>query len=236
MGAFLTAWINNFISPINSLPSFGTEIFTSYEKYGLFFSPPSSHFLELLSLNTTTGPFRKLGRLYESCLRQQLNSSTIRLTIEKLGGYLPVNALGPSTVTPLLVNMMEMGSPLPLLDIYYDLSYGRKPQVLLIIDIPTDVHHILQVWSEKTGWYVWLETWPFFFFRILSDGLHRKLQHSKLMRTCRRCWMTSWSTSFLWDCPSSKESRSDSQFTVLFANWTKYVRIISTATSLTAMS
>lgn len=78
-------------------------------------------------------------------MRQQLNSSTIRLAIEKLGGYLPIHALGPSTVTPLLVNMMEMGSPLPLLDVYYDLSYGRKPQVLLIIDIPPDVHHILQV-------------------------------------------------------------------------------------------
>lgn len=98
-------------------------------------------------MNTTTGPFRKLGRLYESCLRQQLNSSTIRLTVEKLGGYLPINALGPSTVTPLLVKIMEMGAPLPLLDIYYDVSYGRKPQVLLIIDVPTDVHHILQVGS-----------------------------------------------------------------------------------------
>jgi hypothetical protein len=99
----------------------------------------------LLSLNTTAGSFRKLGRLYESCLRQQLNSSTIRLTIEKLGGYLPINALGPLTVTPLLVKMMELGAPLPLLDVYYDMSYGRKPQVLLIIDIPPDVHHILQV-------------------------------------------------------------------------------------------
>lgn len=135
--AFLTAWINNFISPINSLSS----------SISLYVSS-SSNFLELLSLNTTSGPFRKLGRLYESCLRQQLNSSTIRLTIERLGGYLPINALGPSTVTPLLVKMMEMGAPLPLLDVYYDLSYGRKPQVLLIIDIPTDVHHLLQVWNR----------------------------------------------------------------------------------------
>lgn len=109
-------------------------------------------FPELLSLNASAGPFRKLGRLYESCLRQQLNSSTIRLTIERLGGYLPINALGPMTVTPLLVDMMDKGAPLPLLDIYYDLSYGRKPQVLLIIDIPTDVHHILQV-SERVAFY-----------------------------------------------------------------------------------
>jgi len=67
------------------------------------------------------------------------------LAIEKLGGYLPVNALGPSNVTPLLVQMMEMGAQLQLFEIYYDLSYGRKPQVLLIIDVPSDVHAILQV-------------------------------------------------------------------------------------------
>lgn len=115
------------------------------KKKMLFNSSPSSYFAELLSLNTTAGSFQKLGHLYESCLRQQLNSTTIRFAIERLGGYLPINALGPSTVTPLLVEMMDMGAPLPLLDVYYDLSYGRKPQVLLIIDIPPDVHHILQV-------------------------------------------------------------------------------------------
>jgi hypothetical protein len=99
----------------------------------------------LLSQNTTSGAFRKLGRLYESCLRQQLNASTIRLTIEKLGGWMPINALGPSTVMPLILKMKQLGAPLPLLDIYYDLSYGKRPQVLLIIDIPPDVHYILQV-------------------------------------------------------------------------------------------
>lgn len=44
-----------------------------------------------------------------------------------------------------MVNMQELGAPMPLLDVYYDLSYGRRPQVLLIIDIPQDVSHILQV-------------------------------------------------------------------------------------------
>lgn len=102
-------------------------------------------FSELLSQNTTSGAFRKLGRLYESCLRQELNSSSIRLTMEKLGGYMPINALGPSNVMPLLLKMKQFGGPLLLLDIYYDLSYGRRPQVLLIIDIPPDVHYILQV-------------------------------------------------------------------------------------------
>lgn len=63
---------------------------------------------------------------------------------------MPINALGPSTVMPLLMKMIQFGAPLPLLDIYYDLSYGRRPQVLLIIDIPPDVHHILQVSSFRS--------------------------------------------------------------------------------------
>jgi hypothetical protein len=98
---------------------------------------------ELLTLNTTSGPFRKLGRLYESCLRQTVNSSTIRLLIERLGGYLPMSAVGPSSIAPLITKMNEVG-PLPLIDIYYDLSYGRKPRILLIIDGPIDTSRLLE--------------------------------------------------------------------------------------------
>lgn len=130
--------------------AFHQHIFRTKKKKKFFFFPFNNHLkinfpTELLSLNTTSGSFRKLGRLYESCLRQQINSSTIRLTMERLGGFLPIHAIGPLSVTPLLVKMMNLGAPLPLLDIYYDLSYGRKPQVLLIIDVPTNVHNILLV-------------------------------------------------------------------------------------------
>jgi hypothetical protein len=123
-------------------------------------------------MNTTNGSFRKLGRLYESCLRQQLNSSTIRLAIERLGGWMPINALGPSTVMTLLTKMKEMGSTLSLIDIYYDLSYGRKPQVLLIIDIPADAHNILQV-SSMCEWMIALNNRNICFiihYRIQFDG------------------------------------------------------------------
>lgn len=181
---------------------------------------PSSYFTtELLSLNTTTGPFRKLGRLYESCLRQQLNSSTIRLTIEKLGGYLPINALGPSSVTPILVSMMEMGAPLPLLDIYYDLSYGRKPQVLLIIDIPPDIHHILQVRKQDLYFHCH-DIEPFKLFRIPYDGSRRKLHHSKLTRAPHRCLMPSSNIFFRWDYRLSNVRRSDSPYTASSENST----------------
>lgn len=83
-------------------------------------------------------------------MRQTLNSTTIRLAIEKLGGYLPISALGPSTVSPLLVKFSEMGAPIPLLDVYYDLSWGKKPQALLIIDVPMHTSSLLEVSSRKT--------------------------------------------------------------------------------------
>jgi hypothetical protein len=87
-----------------------------------------------------------LGRLVDSCLRAELNSSTIRLIVEQLGGFLPVNAIGPSNpVSPLLTKMASYGAPLPIIDIYFDLSYGRRPKILLILDIPMDVNRILQV-------------------------------------------------------------------------------------------
>lgn len=94
--------------------------------------------------NTTSGLFRKVGRLYGSCLRQTTNSSTIFLLLQQLGGYLPIGALGPSTVAPLLSKINEYGST-PLVDIYYDLSYGRKPKILLIVGGPTTSSPILEV-------------------------------------------------------------------------------------------
>lgn len=109
---------------------------------------------ELLALNTTSGPFRKLGRLYESCLRQAMNSSTIRLLVEKLGGYLPLNSLGPKSIANLVTKINEIG-PNPLIDIYYDLSYGRKPRVLLIIDGPIDPSHLLEV-SDFVWQFFWI--------------------------------------------------------------------------------
>lgn len=73
-------------------------------------------------------------------------------------------------------------------------------------------------------------------FRIPCDGSHRKLRHSKLMRTLRACWTTSWNISSRWDCQSSFVNLSDSPSTVSFANSTKYVRIISIVISSTATS
>ncbi|XP_059610294.1 neprilysin-1 [Phlebotomus argentipes] len=97
----------------------------------------------LLVTNTSSGVFRKLGRLYESCLRQTLNSSSIRLLLESLGGYLPSGSLGPSSIAPLMSKIAAFG-PTPLIGVYFDLSYGRKPQIVLIIDGPTTSASVLE--------------------------------------------------------------------------------------------
>lgn len=101
------------------------------------------HKLELLTANTTNGVFRNLGRLYGSCLRQQLNSSTIRHLVEDLGGYLPKTAMGPSSISQLLKRVSKLG-PSPIIDMYFDLSYGKRAKVILIIDAPLASSNVLQ--------------------------------------------------------------------------------------------
>lgn len=98
---------------------------------------------ELLQHNTSTGPFQKLGRLYESCLRQTLNATWIRTYMNKVGVYMPMTVTGPATISGLLLKISEFG-PTPLVSIYYDLSYGRKPQSMLIVDSSFESSPVLQ--------------------------------------------------------------------------------------------
>lgn len=98
---------------------------------------------ELLRHNTTSGTFQKLGRLYESCLRQQLNASSLREHITRVGTYMPMTVTGPATITGLLLKISAY-APTPLVSIYYDLSYGRKPQSMLIIDSSLESSPVLQ--------------------------------------------------------------------------------------------
>lgn len=50
---------------------------------------------------------------------------------------------GPATISGLLLKINEYG-PTPLVSIYYDLSYGRKPQSMLIIDSSMESSPVLQ--------------------------------------------------------------------------------------------
>lgn len=53
--------------------------------------------------------------------------------MQQIGSYMPMSVTGPSTIGGLILKLSDFG-PIPLVSIYYDLSYGRKPQAMLIID------------------------------------------------------------------------------------------------------
>lgn len=98
----------------------------------------------LLSQNTTSGPYRKLGRLYGSCLRTNLSLTRIRLVLDQLGGYLSIGALGPISISPLLLRMNSYYGFNPLVSWYFDITHGRKPMKVLVID-SADASPIIEV-------------------------------------------------------------------------------------------
>lgn len=63
--------------------------------------------------------------------------------MSRIGSYMPMTVTGPATISGLLLKINEFG-PTPLVSIYYDLSYGRKPQSMLIIDSSLESSPVLQ--------------------------------------------------------------------------------------------
>ncbi|XP_052859068.1 neprilysin-2 isoform X2 [Drosophila gunungcola] len=92
--------------------------------------------------------FNILHNLFESCLQQTTNSTVMHRIFDSLGGYLPVGSVGPSSIAPLIAKVYDLG-PSPLVDLYYDLSYGRRPHILLIISGPSTSSTILE---RKIRW------------------------------------------------------------------------------------
>lgn len=63
--------------------------------------------------------------------------------MQEIGSYMPMTVTGPSTIGGLILKLSDFG-PIPLVSIYYDLSYGRKPQPMLIIDSSLESSPVLQ--------------------------------------------------------------------------------------------
>lgn len=63
--------------------------------------------------------------------------------MQQIGTYMPMTVTGPSTIGGLILKLSEFG-PIPLVSIYFDLSYGRKPQPMLIIDSSLESSPVLQ--------------------------------------------------------------------------------------------
>ena len=77
-------------------------------------------------------------------MRSSVQSPTVKLLMEELGGYLPEGAIGPESLTQIISKIAQKG-PNPLIGIYFDLSYGRSPKIMLIIDQPTNSAPVLEV-------------------------------------------------------------------------------------------
>lgn len=63
--------------------------------------------------------------------------------MQQIGSYMPSAVTGPKTIGSLILKISDFG-PIPLVSIYYDLSYGRKPQPMLIIDSSLESSPVLQ--------------------------------------------------------------------------------------------
>ncbi|XP_017079843.1 neprilysin-2 [Drosophila eugracilis] len=107
-----------------------------------------SQMLYLFQNKIMNGSYSILHNLFESCLQQTTNSTIMHKIFDSLGGYLPVGSVGPSSIAPLIAKIYDLG-PSPLVDLYYDLSYGRRPHILLIISGPSTSSTILE---RKIRW------------------------------------------------------------------------------------
>lgn len=69
---------------------------------------------------------------------------------DELGSYLAVNEKPPSTIGPLLIKISKIG-PVPLIALYFDLSYGKNPQAMLVVDSSLESAAVLQNSLRWTG-------------------------------------------------------------------------------------
>lgn len=70
--------------------------------------------------------------------------------LNELGGYLAVNEKPPATIGPLLIKISKIG-PMPFVALYFDLSYGKKPQAMLVVDSSLESAAVLQNSLRWTG-------------------------------------------------------------------------------------
>ncbi|XP_077300836.1 neprilysin-like 16 isoform X2 [Arctopsyche grandis] len=95
---------------------------------------------QLLSMNATSGRFKKLGKFYSSCLmsfNKPVDMSPMYMVLDKLGGYLPPGSLGPNDVTSLIVGIIKANGA-PLIDIYLDRDVHNKSAYSIVVDLPRD--------------------------------------------------------------------------------------------------
>lgn len=63
--------------------------------------------------------------------------------MQEIGTYMPMTVTGPATIGGLILKLSDLG-PTPLVSCYFDLSYGKTAQPMLIIDSSIESSPVLQ--------------------------------------------------------------------------------------------
>lgn len=98
----------------------------------------------LITQNTTAGIYRKLGRLYGSCLRQNFSARAVRNVLNDIGGFLIAGSLLPATVSDLFIRFNKFGFT-PVMSYNYEISTGRKPRIELVLEMAYLNARVLEV-------------------------------------------------------------------------------------------
>lgn len=57
---------------------------------------------------------------------------------------MPIGSVGPSSMSTLMLKISQIG-PTPLISLYYDLSYGKQPHTMLVVDASSESSPVLQM-------------------------------------------------------------------------------------------
>lgn len=98
----------------------------------------------LITQNTTTGIYRKLGRLYGSCLRQNISARVVINVLNDIGGFVVAGSLLPSTLSDLLSRLNRFGF-MPVVSYNYEISTGRRPKIEFVLEMAYLNAHVLEV-------------------------------------------------------------------------------------------
>lgn len=98
----------------------------------------------LITQNTTSGIYRKLGRLYGSCLRQNISARAVLNVLNDIGGLVMTGALLPASLTDLFLQFNRFGF-MPVISYNYEISTGRRPRIELVLEMAYLNAHVLEV-------------------------------------------------------------------------------------------
>ncbi|KAL1114938.1 hypothetical protein AAG570_007761 [Ranatra chinensis] len=128
---------------------------------------------QLLETTAQSGPFEKVGRFYNSCIKNKHESSvnkTLSL-LEELGGYMGV---GESNLTTLISRLILMNGS-PLFDLYLDKDLHNASQLAIYLDLPKPIGRTIKFFHSLPSQFNF-EKYVFLFVNMIAVNFGALLQ------------------------------------------------------------